>query len=139
MTFSLYVFMLMINIFQHSVTLENLKKAMITKFAMTHLDIMKYFLGIQVLQTKGESFISKKKKKTKVVKKNIEKFHLLFILSLQNFNLHFFIFFLTLFFFFPFFFKYIFFSSFHQRQLHHKINPQTCFQLYSAIYKFTRM
>ncbi|KAG6472814.1 hypothetical protein ZIOFF_070292 [Zingiber officinale] len=49
--------------------LEEFKKAMMDEFEMTDLGLMKYFLGFQVRQSKGENFISQEKYVDDILKK----------------------------------------------------------------------
>ena len=49
--------------------MEEFKKAMMEKYEMTDLGLMKYFLGIQVRQSKGEIFISQEKYLEELLKK----------------------------------------------------------------------
>ncbi|KAG6481465.1 hypothetical protein ZIOFF_058069 [Zingiber officinale] len=49
--------------------LEEFKKAMMDEFEMTDLGLMKYFLGFQVRQSKGEIFISQEKYVDDILKK----------------------------------------------------------------------
>ncbi|KAK6163847.1 hypothetical protein DH2020_000711 [Rehmannia glutinosa] len=48
---------------------QEFKKAMMEEYEMTDLGLMKYFLGIQVRQSKGEIFISQEKYLEEVLKK----------------------------------------------------------------------
>ena len=49
--------------------MEEFKKAMMNEYEMTDLGLMKYFLGIQVRQSKGEIFISQEKYTEDLLKK----------------------------------------------------------------------
>ncbi|KAG6469653.1 hypothetical protein ZIOFF_070583 [Zingiber officinale] len=49
--------------------LEKFKKAMMDEFEMTDLGLMKYFLGLQVKQSKGEIIISQEKYVANILKK----------------------------------------------------------------------
>lgn len=51
------------------IMVQEFKKAMMAEFEMTDLGLMKYFLGIQVRQSKGEIFISQEKYLEGVLKK----------------------------------------------------------------------
>ena len=50
-------------------TVQKFKEAMMHEYEMTDLSLMKYFLGIQVRQSKGEIFISQEKYLDKILKK----------------------------------------------------------------------
>lgn len=49
--------------------IEEFKKAMMQEYEMTNLGLMRYFLGIQVHQAKGDIFISKEKYLEDLLKK----------------------------------------------------------------------
>lgn len=53
----------------NSKRVEEFRDAMINYFEMTNLDIMSYFLGIEVIQRDDEIFISQKKYAGDILKK----------------------------------------------------------------------